>query len=448
MHAFQHDVSNSARQCIWRFLGITVLACVLIFEVETRSAQETTIMRDGTDYVAQTQHNHPVEPGGTLTTDNGFASIEISSWTKNEVQVTVEKRSKITVEDRVRRAFDDIEVKTEKRDNDVRIIVDRSKSHRRNRVAVKITVQVPEHYNLDLESSGGDIEIEDLRGDVRARSSGGDVVMGNIREATVDVRTSGGDIRLESGDVDTRMTTSGGDIQIGNAKGRTEARTSGGDITIEHADGEVDVRTSGGDIQIENTTGDLTATSSGGDIHIENAMGGLSITASGGDIQIENAMEGVNAESSGGDIAIENARRAVTVASKGGDIDIENAMGGVTATTSGGDINISLTGADTSIDRSCHLRSTGGEVTIYLPDDLAATIDAEVKIGTSGFWRRGDYRVHSDFDLSGNNAESHDRTRARVSARAGYARVACDINGGGDLIRIETTNSNIKIKKL
>ena len=100
-----------------------------------------------------------------------------------------------------------------------------------------------------------------------------------------------------------------------------------------------------------------------------------------------------------------------------------------------------------SIDRTSHLKSTGGEVTIYLPEDLGATIDAEVKFSTSGFWKRGDYRVHSDFDLSGNIAESHDRTRARVSGRAGYARVAGDINGGGDLIRIETTNSDVKIRK-
>ena len=404
-------------------------------------------MRDDAGYVEQTEHSYPVNPGGKLTTDNRFASIEISNWAKNEVHVTVEKRSGDTAEGRARRAFEDIEVNTEKRGNDVRISVDGTNSHRRNRISVKITVQVPESYNLDLESSGGDIQIEDLRGDVRARSSGGDVVMGNIREAIVDVRTSGGDIRLESGDVDTRMKTSGGDIHIENANGSTEVRTSGGDITIEHADGKVDVRTSGGDIQIENSTGDLTATSSGGDIRIENATGGLSIEASGGDIQIENTMEGVHAESSGGDIAIENARGAVTVESRGGDIHIEDAKGGVMARNSGGDINVSLTGTDTSIDRSCHLESTSGEVTIYLPEDLAATIDAEVKIGTSGFWKRGDYRVHSDFDLSGNNAESHDRTRARVSGGAGYARVAGDINGGGDLIRIETTNSNIKIRK-
>ena len=447
MLASHHYDSHTAMKGPMRLLGMMALVCALLSGVETSSAQETTFMRDDTGYVEQMQHSYPVEPGGTLKTDNGFASIEISSWMKNEVHVTVEKRSEVTAEDRARTVFKEIDVKTEKRNHDVRISVDGPDSYRRNRVSVKITVQVPESYNLDLESSGGDIQIEDLKGTVRARSSGGDVVMGNIREATVDVRTSGGDIRLESGDVDTRMKTSGGDIHIENANGTTEARTSGGDITIEHAHGEVDVWTSGGDIQIENTTGDLTATSSGGDMQIENSLGSLSLKTSGGDIQIEHAMEGARAESSGGDIDIENARGSVAVHSKGGDIDIENAEGGVTASTTGGDVTVGLTAADSSIDRSCHLKSTGGEVTIYLPEDLAATIDAEVKIGTSGFWKRDDYRVHSDFDLSGNNAESHDRTRARVSGRSGYARVAGDINGGGDLIRIETTNSDIKIRK-
>ncbi len=407
-------------------------------------------MRDGADYVEQSQYSFPVKSGGTLTTDNAFASIEISSWAKGEVNVTVEKRSEFLDEGRARRAFDDIEVRTEKRDDDVHISVDGPDSNRRNRVTVSITVRVPERYHLDLKASGGDIVIDDLRGDVRARSSGGDVVMGNIRESNVDVRTSGGDIRLESSDADSRMKTSGGDVRIENAGGRTVVQTSGGDIQIEHADGDVDVRTSGGDIEIENTAGKLTATSSGGDIDIENASGRLSIETSGGDIQIENAMDGVDAESGGGDIDIENARGTVTVRTTGGDIQIENAQGGVTAKTSGGDLNVALGGTDPSVDRSCHLESTGGEVTVYLPEDLAATIDATVDLGVSGFWKRRDYRVYSEFDIDGNdNIGSRNSTWARVYGygSGGQARVRGDINGGGDTIRIETTNGNIEIKK-
>ena len=359
--------------------------------------EETTIIRDDAEdagHVEQTQHSFPVEAGGTLMTDNAFASIEIGSWTKNEVSVTVEKRSDVLDEDRARRAFDDIEVKSEKRNKDVYITVDGPDSRRRNQVEIQITVQVPERYNLYLESSGGDIEIHDLRGDIYAKSSGGDVVMGNIRESTVDVRTTGGDIQ------------------------------------IENADGEVDVRTTGGDIQIEH------------------ASGRLSIETSRGDIQIENAMEGVDAESEGGDIDIENARGAVTVRTTGGDIDIENVQGSVTAKTLGGDIDIQLTGTDTSNDRSCELESSGGEVKVYLPEDLAATIDAKVHLSISRFWGRGDYRVYSEFDLSGKNNSSRNPTWAWVYGRSGHAKVWGDINGGGDLIRIETTNGNIKIKKL
>ncbi|MDE2998880.1 MAG: DUF4097 family beta strand repeat-containing protein [Gemmatimonadota bacterium] len=406
-------------------------------------------MRDGADYVEKSQFSFPVEAGGTLTTDNAFASIKISSWAKDEVNVTVEKRSEIANEGRARRAIDDVEVRTEKRDDDVHINVEGPDSNRRNRVTVSITVRVPERYHLDLKASGGDIVIDDLRGDVRARSSGGDVVMGNIRESTVDVRTSGGDIRLESGEADTRMKTSGGDVRIENAGGRTEVQASGGDIQIEHADGDVDVRTSGGDFEIENTAGKLTASSSGGDIDIENATGRLSIGTSGGDIQIENAMDGVDAESGGGDIDIENARGTITVRTTGGDIQIENAQGGVTAKTSGGDINIQFAGDDSSTDRSSHLESTGGEVTVYLPDDLAATIDAEIKIDPSGFWRRRDYRIYSEFDLFGNAIDGGPtRTWAWVSGRlSARARVKGDLNGGGDEIRIETTHGNIKIKK-
>lgn len=429
-----------------RLPGIIALVFASISFVDTGSAQETTFMRDDGGYVERTQYSFPVKPGGTLSTDNAFASIEIGSWSKDEVEVTIEKRSKTDHGDRARRAFEAIEVKTETRGADVRISVNGPNSHRRNGIAVRITAQVPESYNLDLESTGGNIEVDDHRGDVRARTSGGDVILGHIREAAVDVRTTGGDIRLESGEVDTRMTTSGGDVQIEHARGRTKARTSGGDIQIERAEGEVDVRTSGGDIQIEHTAGAVAATS-GGDLQIENATGSLSLTTSGGDIQIENAMEAVRAESGGGDIEIENARGSVEVKSKGGDIDIENADGGVSAMSSGGDINVGLTGDDLSMDRSCHLETTGGEVTVYLPEDLPATIDAKVLIGSTGFWKRGNYRVYSEFDLSGNNDGSRTGTWAWVSGLAGSARVKGDINGGGDLIRIVTTNGNIRIRK-
>ena len=411
--------------------SMTAFICAMFFIVDMSGAQENGIMRDGAYYVEETAHSYQVDPTGTLTADTGFGSIEISGWAKDEVNVTVEKRLESDSEDRSRRAFEEIEVKTEIREDGVHISVDRPHSLRRNGVSVDIAVQVPENYSLDLKTSGGDINVEDLGGDVRARTSGGDVDIGNIRDAVVDVRTSGGDIQLESAGGDTRMETSGGDIQVENAYGRT------------------DVQTSGGDIQVENAKGELTATSSGGDMQIEHSMGSLTLRTSGGDIQIEHAMAGVRAESSGGDIAIENARGTVDVSSKGGDIDIENADGGVTATTTGGEINVGLTGTESSTDRSCYLKSKGGDVTIYLPEDLAATIDAEIHVVKTGFWGDVSNRIYSAFDLSGNKGGGHTKSRTGIygGTGSGRASAAGDINGGGDLIRLETSNGDINIRK-
>lgn len=342
-----------------RSLSMIAFICAMFFIVDMSGAQENGIMRDGAYYVEETAHSYQVDPTGTLTADTGFGSIEISGWAKDAVNVTVEKRLESDSEDRSRRAFEEIEVKTEIREDGVHISVDRPHSLRRNGVSVDIAVQVPENYSLDLKTSGGDINVEDLGGDVRARTSGGDVDIGNIRDAVVDVRTSGGDIQLESAGGDTRMETSGGDIQV------------------------------------------------------------------------------------------ENARGTVDVSSKGGDIDIENADGGVTAMTTGGEINVGLTGTESSTDRSCYLKSKGGDVTIYLPEDLAATIDAEIHVVKTGFWGDVSNRIYSAFDLSGNKGGGHTKSRTGIygGTGSGRASAAGDINGGGDLIRLETSNGDINIRK-
>ena len=69
------------------------------------------------------------------------------------------------------------------------------------------------------------------------------------------------------------------------------------------------------------------------------------------------------------------------------------------------------------------------------PTDAKVTIDARIRLRD---WDRGDtdsYDIRSDF-----KAESHDRTDREVRAR--YV-----INGGGKVIKIETVNGNVEIRK-
>ena len=415
-------------------------------------------MRDGLNFKERTHQKLSVEGVGTLTVDADFGSVRVESWPNDEVDVEIEKRRSGISEDSAREAFDDVAVDISQRENDVDIRIDRKSRFASGRVSVDIQVKVPESYGLDLKTSGGDIDIGDLRGDVSARTSGGDVSVGNVSEALLRVHTSGGDVTVKGGGRETKVSTSGGDIEINTALGPVNAKTSGGDIEIRDARGAVDATTSGGDITIGGTTGEVTARTSGGDIEIEHASGSteavtsggdirvgrttgeVTVKTSGGDITIEYANGVVDAHTSGGDVIIDSAEGSLKAGTSGGDITISNATGGgVTANTSGGDIEARLKVGVSALKEDWLLQSSGGELTIRIPEDLPATLEAEIHLERSWSGRDREYKIESDFDLDEQDDERENRRTIKATG---------DINGGGNLIRLETSGGDIQIRKV
>lgn len=121
---------------------------------------------------------------------------------------------------------------------------------------VKFILTVPTNYNLDLNTSGGSIRIEDLIGNVDANTSGGSIIVGDIR-GSVDLHTSGGSIKTKAihGPLDAH--TSGGSINVTFAEQLTEnaeLNTSGGSITaylIDDIKVDISASTSGGRVRSE-----------------------------------------------------------------------------------------------------------------------------------------------------------------------------------------------------
>lgn len=422
------------------------------------SAQEVTFMRDGMGHVERTHQKYAVDGAGTLTVDADFGSVRVESWSSDEVDVEVEKRRTGISEDSARDAFDDVSVDISRQENDVEVRIDRDRKYGNEGISVDIRVRVPETYSLDLKTSGGDIDVGDQGGDVLARTSGGDINVGNVTDAVIRVHTSGGDVHVKGGARETKVSTSGGDIEILDARGAVDATTSGGDVTIGDAAGEVSAKTSGGDIKIGRTDGEVTVRTSGGDIEIDQAGGNTEAVTSGGDIRIGHTTGEVKAKTSGGDVTIGRADGEVDVHTSGGDVTIESAEGrlnagtsggdisigdatggGVTAKTSGGDIEAGLRAAVSELEEDWLLQSSGGELTIRIPEDLQASLEAEIQIGSSWFGRDKEYRIDSDFNLDEqDDGGSNGRT----------IRATGDINGGGHLIRLKTSDGDIRIRKV
>lgn len=242
-----------------------------------------------------------VAPGGTLTIDADVGDILVSSGGSG---VTVDVTQRARVSSRY------LNVTFDQQQNDVTV---RAKFENQSRwfnwsdVDAKFVVTVPSRYNVHLTTSGGDLRVGNLQGEVRCKTSGGGITLGRI-DGQVAANTSGGDVSLEGGTGDVDLRTSGGGIRIGDANGAVQAKTSGGSIDIRRVGGDLYARTSGGGITIDEAFGTVDAQTSGGSIRARLAnqpRADSRLSTSGGGITISlapNVSVDVDAHTSGGDV--------------------------------------------------------------------------------------------------------------------------------------------------
>ena len=345
-----------------------------------------------------------VGKGGTLEVKVDGGDIRVSVWDKNEVLVKAEGLDESDLE----------HLKMTQSGNDVFVeLRNRWGSH--NHARFEITV--PSQYNASLRTAGGDLEIRgSLNGTVKGSTSGGNVTLGNVTGGKVDMSTSGGDMRTGDIQTDVVLRTSGGNIELGNVGGEVNVSTSGGNIEVKSVGKSLKANTSGGNIEIGDVGGEAKVSTSGGDIRVQKVTGSASLSTAGGDIELGSASGYVKAHTSGGNL------------------HLDNVTGAIDASTSGGDVTAELRPSGKGKSK---LTSSGGEITLSLPENAKATVEAVIRIQGWGS-HKDEYKIRSEFKADTYDSKGDDR-----EIRAVY-----NINGGGDLIELRTVNSDINLKKL
>jgi len=122
--------------------------------------------------------------------------------------------------------------------------------HGEDSTRVQFTIEVPRSYRVDVQTSGGGLDLRDLNASVRAITSGGSARIQDIA-GTVEVRSSGGSIDGEHLKGSSQLHTSGGEVNVADSTGDLNLYTSGGSIHIRNDDGKIDAHTSGGSIRAD-----------------------------------------------------------------------------------------------------------------------------------------------------------------------------------------------------
>jgi DUF4097 and DUF4098 domain-containing protein YvlB len=375
-----------------------------------------------------------VESGGLLDIKDISGDVTVTSWERNQVEVKVTIKINVFTENEAKEILKRFKDNFEKEGNTVRI---RGMSER-NWIQSRYSITVPRKFNLDIQTRGGDISIGMITGDVTCSTSGGDIDLRTV-SGKVKVNTSGGDLNFSeiTGAIDAN--TSGGDVNLKNiSDGDCNINTSGGSISLDHAESNVTLKTSGGDITVRSIKGELGLYTSGGDIDVIECSGSrATMKTSGGDISLIDLKCKVEAHTSGGDISGNGFDLPLSVYTSGGDIELSDLNTGITGKTSGGDINVKITLEDFSKPHGVELETSGGDITLIIPEKMPASITAEIYLYDGyGSWER--YDIYSEFPLT---KTVPDETRKRM------IRCTGDINGGGDKIYLKTSSGDIHIQK-
>ncbi len=226
--------------------------------------------------VRAVEKSFSVQPGGTLKVNTEGGDIRVLTAATNEVKITARQTIRANSEKEADEILEKLTLTMEGRGNDViaeaRYEARSFGMHFGNwpPVAVDFTVTVPSKFNAELSTSGGDLIVGNLTGNLHGRTSGGDIKLERI-DGDVDASTSGGDVILRESTARARVSTSGGNIHIDKAGGTVEATTSGGDIAIDSAANVIRASTSGGDVYANITSplkNDCLISTSGGSVKV------------------------------------------------------------------------------------------------------------------------------------------------------------------------------------
>ncbi len=413
---------SSIRAKLWtRFLMLVALAVFASRPAEAADqsyVKRGTVERHGRAWVERSECTASVREGGKLVLRADFGSVAVRTGPSDrmECQVGVVLRAYTASEQKARRYFEGFELSVRTLDGGGVYVGGKCPSEHGRSLSMdaEFIVTVPPHFNLDIETQGGDVTVErPLQGEIRATTAGGDIRTKDV-SGLLHAETAGGSIMLGNIGNGLKAETAGGSIQVGDVKGDTTLETSGGEIVTGQVDGTLNAETAGGDVVIGGATGSVVAQTAGGQIRIGPAGGS------------------VRAETAGGSIWLQGARGRVVVETAGGSIDLFKIQGAIRASTAAGRI-LAQIDANRKTFGASELETSMGDVQVFLPPDLSLTIDAAIEMAAG-------HRILSDFplEIQGEQAEFVE----------GEIRGRGALNGGGEVLRIRTENGNIEIRKL
>lgn len=295
---------------------------------------------------------------------------------------------------------------------------------------IQFEISVPASYSVDINTGGGDIETQDIGGIASLVTQGGNIRTGRIGGNKMrNVSTAGRPV--------AKLQTGGGHIQVLDVSGDLNAFTAGGHINVGKISGDATLRTGGGHIRAEQIGGRSDLSTEGGNVTVGHAKSFVNVRTAGGQIDFGEVRGSVRAQTGGGGVRILYVTGPMEVESNGGSICLTHVSGTIQAATGVGTITAWISPDASSGDMvhlagASQLTSVEGDIIVFVPRNLAATIDASVSSGN-------ERRIEADPALNLS-------VQSALNNGTPWAKGTVALNGGGPLLKLRTTSGKIRLE--
>jgi DUF4097 and DUF4098 domain-containing protein YvlB len=372
--------------------------------------QEARVYREGNNWVQ--------EMTGTLGTAKNLrvklasGSVKVQGGSQAGITYVIHRRAYTSSEEKARREFESYRISTSVKGDTAWLVAE--SGGRDRRCSDEFVINVPR--NLDfakIETGDGNISAAGVAGRVDLGSGGGNIRLDDIG-GEVTAETGGGTIDVGSVQGNVSLQTGGGNIKIASAKGEIKAESGGGSVVVLSGLQGAVLETGAGSIRVDKCSGTVKATTGGGSVDLGEIGGPAEIETGAGSIRLASAKGRVRAQTGGGSIQLDGATS----------VQAETAAGGIIVkllSSSGGGNNSTL-------------ETSAGDITVYLANDLAISIRAEIEIANG-------HTIRSDFS---------DLRVATEGGPWGPKTVTAEgqLNGGGPVLKVRTNSGNINFRRI
>jgi DUF4097 and DUF4098 domain-containing protein YvlB len=393
-------------------IKLASIAVVGIALASLALCQETRVYREGNNWVQEMTGD--LGAAKNLRVKLAAGSVRVQGGSQAGITYVIHRKAYTSSEQQARREFESYRISTSVKGDTAWVVAESSR--RDSKCADDFVINVPRSLeSAKIETGGGNVNATGIAGRVGLESGGGNIHLDDIG-GEVTAETGGGTIEVGSVEGNVTLETGGGNIKIASAKGQIKAESGGGSVVVLSGLQGAVLETGGGSIRVEKCGGPVKATTGGGSVDLGEIGGSAQIETAAGSIRLASAKGRVQAETGGGSIQLDGATS-------------------VQAETSAGGIIVKLLSSDGAGGRNnSTLETSAGDITIYLANDLAITIRAEIEIA-NGHTIRSDF---SDIHVSTEGGEYGPRT---VTAEG-------QLNGGGQVLKVRTNSGNVNFRRI